>query len=635
MSTSTDMPLAPATAERPGEVAVRLLANVAGLMLLGLALALTLDVLLRWTLSAPILGLYEVAELGFAVVMALSLVWTNARQSHVTMGILAQLTGRDAAPRLVAAGINLAAFVLFVWFLARHASTMANRGETTLVLGLRTAPFWMAACAAVTLAALTQLYVFVVELGAYLRDRGRRWRDMGPPAVMVAAALAVLLIAGHYAAGLGAGPRILAAFAVLYLLALAHVPIGVALTLTGLGALWLQMGLRPALLVGTNNLTSSLSSVDLAAVPLFLLMGNFAIKAGFADDIFRAAAMIFARMRGGHALATVMGCAGFGAISGSSVATTATLGGVAFREMRQRGYAPAFSTGTIAAGGTLGALIPPSVILIIYCVIAEVSIAQAFIAALVPGLLAVALYAVSILIQVRIRPAIAPAPDPTDSFAPIRALRIAWRPIILFAAMLGGLYGGVFTAQEAAAVGAGFAFLAWLSSGRASLADLFEALRDAAGTSAGLYLLVIGANIFGSYLNFAGMPQALAAVINPEILPVWAVLSLLTLMYLVLGSIFDSVAAVVVTVPFVLPIILSMGFDPIWWGVVTLTLVEIGMISPPIGMNVFVMKAVVGDQVKISTIFGGVMPFLAADLLRMVLLIAFPVLSLWLVGVLS
>jgi tripartite ATP-independent transporter DctM subunit len=303
--------------------------------------------------------------------------------------------------------------------------------------------------------------------------------------------------------------------------------------------------------------------------------------------------------------------------------------------MRQRGYAPAFSTGAIAAGGTLGALIPPSVILIIYCVIAEVSIAQAFIAALVPGLLAVALYAVSILIQVRIRPAIAPAPDPTDSFAPIRALRIAWRPIILFAAMLGGLYGGVFTAQEAAAVGAGFAFLAWLSSGRASLADLFEALRDAAGTSAGLYLLVIGANIFGSYLNFAGMPQALAAVINPEILPVWAVLSLLTLMYLVLGSIFDSVAAVVVTVPFVLPIILSMGFDPIWWGVVTLTLVEIGMISPPIGMNVFVMKAVVGDQVKISTIFRGVMPFLAADLLRMVLLIAFPVLSLWLVGVLS
>ncbi|MBC7164524.1 MAG: TRAP transporter large permease subunit [Roseovarius sp.] len=164
---------------------------------------------------------------------------------------------------------------------------------------------------------------------------------------------------------------------------------------------------------------------------------------------------------------------------------------------------------------------------------------------------------------------------------------------------------------------------------------MFEALRDAVGTSAGLYLLIIDANIFGSHLNFAGMPRALAALINPDILPVWAVLVLLAVMYLVLGSIFDAVAAVVVTVPFVLPIILSMGFDPIWWGIVTLTLVEIGMISPPIGMNVFVMKAVVGDAARISTIFRGVMPFLVADMLRMVLLVAFPVISLWLVGVLA
>ena len=323
------------------------------------------------------------------------------------------------------------------------------------------------------------------------------------------------------------------------------------------------------------------------------------------------------------------------ASTSSSVATTATLGGVAFREMQSRGYAPGLSTGSIAAGGTLGALIPPSVVLIIYCVISEISIAKAFMAAIVPGMLALALYVVSVLVQVRLRPDLAPAPDGSEPFAPIRALRIAWRPIALFLAVLGGLYGGVFTVQEAAAVGAGFSFVAWLMSGRASVGGLFEALRDAAGTSAGLYLLIIGANIFGSHLNFTGMAQALEAVINPDTLPAWVVLTLLAIMYLVLGSIFDTVAAVVITVPFVLPVILSMGFDPIWWGIVTLTLVEIGMITPPIGMNVFVMKAVVGNRVKLSTIFGGVLPFLAADLFRMVLLIAFPAISLWLGGVLS
>ena len=229
-----------------------------------------------------------------------------------------------------------------------------------------------------------------------------------------------------------------------------------------------------------------------------------------------------------------------GAISGSSVATTATLGGVAFREMQSRGYAPGLSTGSIAAGGTLGALIPPSVVLIIYCVISEISIAKAFTAAIVPGMLALALYVASVLIQVRLRPDAAPVPDSSETFAPVYALRIAWRPITLFLAVLGGLYGGVFTVQEAAAVGAGFSFVAWLMSGRASVSGLFEALRDAAGTSAGLYLLIIGANIFGSHLNFAGMAQALEAVINPDTLPAWAVLTLLAIMYLVLGSIFDT-----------------------------------------------------------------------------------------------
>lgn len=613
----------------------RWLGDAAGLGLLALALAFTVDVLLRWTLSRPILGLYEVSELAFAVVMALALVWTNRCQSHVSMGILEQMTGRGEGARVLAGVLGTVLFGLFSWFLLRHAGARLAHRETTLVLGLPQAPFWYATAAMMGLAALSQLGALAGHVGRYLSIPREHLRELAPPLAMIAAAGLILALSATFAPQMGPGSKVLAGFAILYLLALAHVPIGVALALTGLGMVLVQMGLRPAVLVGTNNLSGSLSSVDLASVPLFLLMGNLAVAAGFADDIFAAATLIFGRMRGGHAVATVMGCAGFGAISGSSVATTATLGGVAFREMQARGYAPGLSTGSIAAGGTLGALVPPSVILIIYCVIAEVSIAKAFMAALVPGLMALAFYVVSIMVQVRLRPDLAPPPDPSQPFAPLGALRMAWRPIVLFLAVLGGLYGGVFTVQEAAAVGAGFAFVAWLVSGRASVAGLFAALRDAIGTGAGLYLLIIGANIFGTYLNFAGMAGAMSAIINPETLPPWLVLVLLAIMYLILGSIFDTVAAVVITVPFVIPIILALQMDLIWWGVVTLTLVEIGMITPPIGMNVFVMKSLVGDRVSLATIFRGVMPFLAADLVRMTLLIAFPAISLWLGTVLG
>lgn len=610
----------------------RVLANGAGLILLALSLAIFLDVLLRWSISKPILGMYEISELGFAVVMALSLVWANTLQSHVSMGILGQITGNFAATRLVAAGVGFIVSSLLVWFLAQHTMTTAAHRETTLVLGLSKAPFWGAATAGMVMATLAQLAFFVSELVAYLGDPRLKLRGLAVPVIMVAAALVLLLLTAHYSPAIPVWTKILSSFIVLYLLALAHIPIGVALIIAGFGGALLQLGLRPALLVGTNNLTVSLSSVDLASVPLFLVMGNFAVAAGFADDIFAAATMVFGRFRGGLAFATVMGCAGFGAISGSSVATTATVGRVAFREMEARGYAPAFATGSIAAGGTLGALIPPSVPLIIYCVIAETPIAKAFIAAMTLGILAVVLYLISISIQVRIRPSIAPPSDNTEKFKPIRVLRMAWRPTIMFLLVLGGLYGGVFTAQEAAAVGLGFAFIAWLASGRASVAGLLEIVRDGVGTSAGLYLLIVGANIFGNYLNLAGVSQWLATAINPETQSTWVVLVLLTVMYLVLGSIFDSVAAVVITVPFVLPIILSMGLDPIWWGVVTLTFVEIGMITPPIGMNVFVMKAMVGNRIQLSTIFAGVMPFLAADFVRMILMISFPSISLWLVN---
>ena len=621
----------------PGRIATKNLMRfarfcgiAAGAALLLVALIITIDILLRWTISAPIKGLFELTELGFVPIIALGLVFTNAQRGHVTMGIMAHLTGRNLGLNLITGLLTAVCFALLTWFLIYHAGRKLSYGETTLVLGIPVAPLWYAGAAMMALATLAQIATAWHDFRAYLLSaRGYIAELAGPVlALAIVAGLVAVLVLGK--GSLGATGMVLIGFAMLYLLALAHIPIGVAMAITGLVGLYVMLGPIAALTVGTNNLTSSLSSADLAAVPLFLLMGNLAVAAGFADDIFAAATSIFGRMRGGHAVATVIGCAGFGAISGSSVATTATLGDVAFREMEARKYAPTLATGSIAAGGTLGALIPPSVILIIYCVIAELSISDAFMAALLPGILALVLYVVAIMIQVRLRPNLAPPPDPSQKISILKAVRLAWRPTLLFVTVVGGLYGGVFTVQEAAAAGTGITFVFWIASGRATLYGLKDVMCGAIGTGAGLYLLIIGANIFGAYLNLAGVANVVVSIINPEVMPVWAILASLAIMYLVLGSVFDTVAALVVTVPFVIPIILAMDLDLIWWGVVTLTLVEIGMITPPIGMNVFVLKSVLGVKASIGTIFKGVFPFLLADFVRLTLLILFPAISLWL-----
>lgn len=602
----------------------------AGVALLSVALVIMIDVVLRWTLSMPIKGMFEASELVFAAIMALAFADANYRRSHVSMELVGTLTRRVAGIWVVAHLLTAVTFALFTLFLFSFGTAKAQFNEKTLVLQWPLAPFWYFAGIMMTLSFVTQAAVFYEDVKRLVKDHACSIaRELTPPILsiaMVAAAGAALIL---WQSEMNEPVKVLVGFAMLYLMALTHIPIGIAMALSGLIGAYALLGANPAALVGTNNLTSVLSSADIASVPLFLLMGNLAVAAGFADQIFSAATSFFGRFRGGHAIATIIGCAGFGTVSGSSVATTATIGGVAYREMRSRNYAPGLATGSIAAGGTLGALIPPSVILIIYCVIAEQSIPASFMASLIPGLLAVALYVIAIVILVRVKPELAPE-GAAATTSRLKAIFTAWRPGLLFLLVIGGLYGGIFTAQEAAAVGTGFAFVFWMLSGRASWAGLLAAVRDAATTSATLYLLIIGANIFGAFLNLAGITNAVLSIIDPATTPAWLILTILVVMYLVLGSVFDTVAALIITVPFVVPIITALGYDLIWWGIVTLTLVEIGMITPPIGMNVFVMKSLVGNEVPISTIFKGTGPFLVADSIRLLLLILFPIITLWL-----
>lgn len=614
------------------DTAFEFLGGISGAIIVAVALAIAADVLLRWLFSSPIRGMYEMAEMGIALGMAAAMVLATSRANHISTDMLSSLSSHVRGVRLLGALIGLVALACFATYLFDHAVGKLEHGETSFLRGIPLGPVWVAiACLFATTVAAQSLIVW--RAAEALRDEGQM-RD-----IALAAGMALLLASSAWmvmAAGDGQRPGMLvtAGFALLGVLAVLQVPLGLALGLTGIFGLWAVAGPDAAAILAGNALAGALGSVDLAAVPLFLLLGGFVIASGFATDVFTAARMITGRLRGGLAMTAILGSGLFGAICGSSVATTAVIGRVAVDEMLENGYAPRLATGSIAAGGTLGALLPPSVPLIIYCLIAEVSIQQAFIAAIVPGLLALILYLIAITILVRAKPELAPPPDARSRFDFAEMFARSWKPGVLFAIIIGGLYGGVFTVQEAAAVGCVMSFLFWLASGKASIRSLVGILQDAAASSAVLYLLFIGATVFGAFLNVADVTTAIFSLLDPATMPHLMIILILVVLYLVLGSVFDAVAAMVVTLPLTLPVLAQMDVNLLWWGIVLLTLVEVGMITPPMGMNVFVMKGMVGQRVALPTIFRGVIPFLMADAVRLCLLLAFPVLALWLPSVL-
>ncbi len=421
--------------------------------------------------------------------------------------------------------------------------------------------------------------------------------------------------------------------AAMLLLILMHVPIGVAMGIAGVATFGMIRGnFAPALTLFGTETIGKVGSAELAVIPLFLLMGSFATVGGLSSDLYRIAYSLIGHIRGGLAVATIGGCAGFGAICGSSVATTTTMTRIALPEMKKRNYSERLSTGSIAAGGTLGMLIPPSIILVLYGVLTEQFVKTLFVAALIPGLLAISLHIITILILVRRNPSLAEPGDRQPWMESWLALRNGWTAVVLMVVVTGGIYAGVFSVNESAAVGAFLAFLIALFRGRLTIRAFWQALQETAATTSMIYLMTIGASIFTYAVTISGLPEIMVNGIRDTGLSgVWVVI-LLMVMYLILGSIFETISSMVITIPFVFPLILSYGYDPIWWGVLTVMVIEIGMISPPIGMNVFVMKAML-PKTKLSTIYAGVMPFIIADVFRLGLLIAFPALALYLVEV--
>ena len=417
-------------------------------------------------------------------------------------------------------------------------------------------------------------------------------------------------------------------------LMLLHIPIGVAMAIAGVIGYGVLTSFGAAIPLLSNEPASVIASADLAVIPLFLLMGSFATVSGLSSDIYRLAYAFVGHRRGGLAFATVGGCAIFGAISGSSVATAATFGRVALPEMLRRGYSPALATGSIAAGGTLGILVPPSNIMVIYAYITEQFVITLFIAALIPSVIAVVLDLIAIEIYVRLNPESGP-PGPRMSWRERwEAARSGLGVVTLLVAVIGGIYGGVFTVQEAAALGAGFTFLFALLRRKLNLSVFRQVVSETAGATAMIYVILAGASIFSYFISATKLPSALVADITGAGLPPLLIIFALIVMFVILGAIFDEVAAMLITMPFVFPLVIGLGYDPIWWGIVNVVVIEIGMICPPIGLNVFVLKGIVRD-IPLATIYRGVMPILAADFVRLAIIVAFPGLTLWLPSVLK
>jgi len=399
--------------------------------------------------------------------------------------------------------------------------------------------------------------------------------------------------------------------------------IGIAMALIGFLGLCLIVGVDAGLqILGITPLTEG-SSYTLSVIPLFVLMGQFAFVSGISSDIYKTVYAWLGHFRGGLAIATIMACAGFAAVCGSSLATGATMGMVAIPEMDKYNYDPKLSTGCVAAGGTLGILIPPSIGFIIYGILTEESIGKLFIAGFLPGALLAFLFILAIYIQCKLNPEIGPPGPGTTLKEKIKSLGGTWGMLLLFMIVMGGIYFGVFTPTEAAGVGAFGAFLFALLKRKMNLQIFIESLLQTGRTTAMIFLIIIGANIFSTFLGLARLPMELADFIATLALPKLVVLAGIILVFVVLGCVMDCYAIMILTVPIIFPVIEAMQFDPIWFGVLMVIVLEVGLITPPVGLNVFVLKAA-APGVPLSTIFRGIWPFLIAAVAAICLITAFP-----------
>lgn len=418
--------------------------------------------------------------------------------------------------------------------------------------------------------------------------------------------------------------------AAVLLLAFLRVPLGISLLTVSIAGISAINSFDVARTLIPMTLSEAAFSYELAVVPLFILMGNVLSRTGISHDLFRAANAFLGAVRGGLALATMVTCAGFSAVCGSSFATAATMAKVAYPSMQQYGYSDRLASATIAAGGTLGILIPPSIILMIYGILTQQNIGELFIAGVIPGLLGLALYMAVIYLIAWIWPEHAPRGAKASARERWESLAGVWPFVTLFLLIIGGLYVGWFTATEAGGIGAGLALLIAMVQRRLSLSRFIEVMRETAHTSVMLYVVLFGAMLFSQLISFSGLADDLLSLVQDSGLSRLGILLAILAVFLLLGCVMDAMAIILIFVPLFTPTLVAQGFDLVWFGIIVVVLTEIGLITPPVGMNVFVLKANL-PRVPVGTIFRGLLPFVGIDVVRLALLVMLPPISLWLV----
>ena len=426
-------------------------------------------------------------------------------------------------------------------------------------------------------------------------------------------------------------------FIVVLALVLLRMPIAIAMGLVGIIGYAQETTLKASISMAGRLIIDTAQDYGLSVVPLFILMGLFVNKGGLSRELYRVSYVFLGHFKGGLAMATIMACGGFAAICGSSLATAATMSKVALPEMRKYGYSDELSTASIAAGGTLGILIPPSVILVIYGLLTETSIGKLFIAGVVPGLIGIFFYLLAVRFIVMRNSKAGPAGEVSSWKERFDAFKNVWAVTALFFLVIGGLYGLfnfwplnlTFSPTEAAGMGAAGAFLIALSRRQLTFNDIKAVLKETSHTTAILFSVMIGASMFSNFVNLAGLPEGLLAMVNQTGLSPMTVMFFIILIYILLGCVFESLSMLLLTVPIFFPLVTSLGFNPVWFGIVVVVVTEISLITPPVGLNVFVLKGVVVD-VSTGTIFKGVTPFWVVDIFRLALIVFVPWLVLFL-----
>ncbi|RWI57079.1 MAG: TRAP transporter large permease subunit [Mesorhizobium sp.] len=608
--------------------------GVLGVLIIGIATIVDV-VVMRSILNRPFAGFNELLQTLFAVAIASVLAGGLADRSAIRVDILANLLSQRAKLWLTLAG-EVLTFVFFV-FLAiacyeRAALTILINGQTT-VLQLPTGMFMMAIAVFVAICIPTQAVVTLVAFRDIVQRHGWKWWPALAMMVVGVAALTAGLwwTVDTWGPALASRPVLLAAvcFLLLWVFVLLLIPVGIAMAVIGTVGAAMMMGWERSSSVAAVETTDLFMSGELALIPLFLMMGAFATTAGLSSDIYRLAQAAIGWMRGGIAMSTITACAGFGALTGSSIATVATVGNVAAPEMRKRGYAPSLSAGAIASGATLGQLIPPSTVIVLYAILVEESIGRLYMAVLGPALLTIVGYLLVIAAMVRVKPSLAPGREPFVLQEFLRAFAGAWVVVLVFASVIGGIYTGFFTAAEAASVGAVATFLAMLLRGKINRHTIWSIASSTTNAVAMIYTVIIGALILTFFFELSGLPTVVVDWVSALPIPPLPTLLVLLLGLIALGTVMDSIAIMMMIASIIAPVVVNLGYDPLWWGVMMIIVVELGVITPPFGLNLFMLKSVSPD-LDAKTVYRGIMPFVVADVVKIAILIALPAIALWL-----